>query len=305
VSTNSIFLPCAEADGEDEAKERTSARFTLLKLMLADRTLTFSEFKVCVDLLMIRYNVHTGQCNPGVGRIAEDCAIDLRTAKRALVKLRDVSQYLVFQSTQGGYKTDTTNDYEFRSPPVAPRPPLTSTPKSTSGGPGKTSGAATTGTSGGHVPRPVVPAPPKHEENSNLNMKSNSNVPLPSVADTLDSSKGSGSEKGKEESKRTSEEASKKPRDERNRFVSTKPQEARNETNGSHATVHTPPIVLPDPHIENGVVWMPVSDHETRCRVLDDHYDKILSHLQLQFPDEKIKTLRVYVPRNGVRTAAQ
>jgi hypothetical protein len=290
MSTGSISLTCGEADGEDEVKERTSARFTLLKLMLADRTLTYSEFKVCVDLLMIRYNAHTGQCNPGVSRIAEDCSIDIRTAKRALVKLRDVSQYLVFESTKGGYKTDTTNDYEFRSPPVAPRPPVTSTPKLTSGGHVQTSGVQTTGTSGGHVHSPVVPTPPKHEvSNKNLNTKYNSNVPLPSVADTLDVRKGSGGEKGKEANgskKASTEEA----------------REARKPAVITPSEVPPPSIVIPPiERIEDGVVHLVIRDDEARLYALEFH-DQLLARLKYERPHEQITKLSI--PRNGFHRGA-
>jgi len=128
----SVGLTSGESGGEDEAKERTSQRFLLLRVMLADKEISKAELKVGTYLLMIKYNDHTGLCNPGNDAIAEATALDLRTVARAKLALK-LAMYLIYESTKGGYKSDTTNNYEFRFPSLACRPGVNPVPKSTPG----------------------------------------------------------------------------------------------------------------------------------------------------------------------------
>jgi hypothetical protein len=231
----SVSLTCGEVAGDDEAKERTSMRFALLRVILADERMVVSTLKVAVYLLMIRYNDHTGQCNPGVGTIAEDTALDPRTVRRALVALRNVLEYLVYESTEGGFKSDTTNTYEFQFPPLTCMTGVTSTPQTTPGSHGKTPDRPVTGTPGSHGTKPLTGVPAKQQlPKQQSEPPYISNVPLPSVAETLPSQRVSGSN-GKEKNKRTSEGSKDEPR-----------------------------ALLE--RIDNGIAYVSVRDHECRYR---------------------------------------
>lgn len=199
----SIGLTAGEAGGEDEARERTSQRFLLHRVLIADKDITKAELKVGGYLLMHKYNDHTGQCNPGNDAIAEATALDLRTVLRAKAALK-IAMYLVYESTEGGYKSDTTNDYEFRFPPLVGAPRVRPAPKTTPGRIDTTPGTLTKGTPGKIDTRPLVGAPPKQEVEQALEHQDNS-VPLPSVADTLPCQGASKVQEGKEGSKWTSE----------------------------------------------------------------------------------------------------
>src|SRR5262245_16780080 len=240
--------------------------------MLADKGITKAELKVGTYLLMIKYNDHTGQCNPGNDVIAEATALDVRTVARAKVALR-IAMYLVYESTEGGYKSDTTNDYEFRFPPLADTPGVKPAPKSTPGRNDTTPDRPTKGTPGRNDTGPLVGAPPKqYLEQPSLN-KSISNVPLPSVADTLPCQSGSKVEKAKEERKRTSEEAreASKPTGIRFRY-----------------------------RIENGIAYVSVPDQDTRCRLLG-HFDRMLDQIRSETLGVQVRTAKISVerPLNG------
>jgi hypothetical protein len=118
-------------------------------------------------------------------------------------------------------------------------------------------------------PNPPVNAPKPSstlERNSlnSLNSSLNSNVPLPSVADTLPCQSASKIEKAKEEKK-----ASKRTSD------GSKPSEFA---------------------IINGIAWLPVVDQEERCQALR-HHDQLLAKIRELNPGVPVETIKPYTVR--------
>jgi hypothetical protein len=207
----SVALDNGEAGGENEADERTAQRFKLLRVLLADKQLTSAaNIKVLLHLLFVRYNDRTGRCDPGAKDIATHTGLTVATVRKATKWLREVGGYLIYDENQGGAKSDT-NQYSFQFPPLSKSIGVRCPPDASGKGTPIQSDSTpiemdrrTPIEMARHPYRNGYPNNNKHQSEPSIE---NSNVPLPSVADTLPCQSGSKVQEVKEGSKRTSEEA--------------------------------------------------------------------------------------------------
>jgi Helix-turn-helix domain len=99
----------------------------------------------------------------------------------------------------------------------------------------------------------------------------------------------------KEESERPPEEASKKPRDERNRFVSTKPASEEKKAETAEASKPKEPPRLEE--VKGPIAYISVADHEQHLDAIE-HYDLLVGRVRERHPE--VEKLKLYVRRlNG------
>lgn len=107
-----------KANGHEPAYDPADRLNRWLRFFLRDKRVTHADFKVGVCVVILHFNDHDGRCDPSVRTIAEETALTERTVYKSLARLRDLLEYLLYESSGGGSKANT-NNYSYCLPPLS------------------------------------------------------------------------------------------------------------------------------------------------------------------------------------------